>query len=134
MDTRTAAERWAQTWRDNWIAGKPEPIAVLYAPGAVYSTGPFRVPYRGPEGALAYLRPVLADESEVAALFGTPIVDGDRAAVQWWASMVEEGEPVTYAGTSVLRFDADGRVVDEWDTWNRSDGRLGPVGSWVARS
>jgi hypothetical protein len=130
MDTRSAAQRWADTWRRSWVATEPEPIAALYAPTASYATAPFRTPHIGPAGAIDYLRPVLAEETDVRAWFGEPIVDGDRAAVQWWASLVENGEAVTYAGTSILRFDADGLVIDEWDSWGRADGRLEPRAGW----
>jgi hypothetical protein len=130
VDTRSAARRWAETWQRGWTTGDPEAIAALYATGARYSTAPFREPYLGPDGALAYLRPVLGEESDVEAHFGEPIVDGDRASVQWWASLTEPEREVTYAGTSTLRFDADGLVVDEWDSWNEAAGRHEPPDGW----
>ena len=130
MDTRSAARRWADTWRRGWVARDPPPIAALYAQGASYATAPFRTPHVGPAGAMEYLAPVLAEEENVLAWFAEPIVDGDRAAVQWWASFLEEGKDVTYAGVSVLRFDADGLVIDEWDAWNTTDGRLEPPAGW----
>ena len=37
---------------------------------------------------------------------------------------------MTYAGTSTLRFDADGLVLDEWDTWNEAEGRHEPADGW----
>lgn len=107
-------------------------MAALYAPSAVYSTEPFRDPYLGPAGALAYLTPVFAEEADVKARFGQPIVDGDRAAVQWWASFREDGAQMTYAGISILRFDGDGLVIDEWDAWNRIAGRREPPPGWGA--
>jgi len=110
---------------------EPGPVAALYAPGASYATAPFRPPHVGPEGARGYVAAVFAEEADVRATFGVPIVAGDRAAVQWWASFLEDGEPATYAGVSILRFDSDGLVVDEWDAWNRSDGRLEPPVGWA---
>jgi hypothetical protein len=130
MQTREAARRWADTWRTNWVAQRHEPIAALYAPNARYGTAPFREPYIGPSGALEYLAPVFAEESDVAAWFGEPIVDGRRASIQWWASLLEQGAEVTYAGTSIVQFDEDGLVVEEWDSWNRTDGRLAPSATW----
>ena len=129
-DSRAAAHRWAQTWRENWIARNGEPIVALYAEGATYSTAPFREPRIGPAGARDYLVPVLAEEADVKAWFGEPIFDGDRASISWWASFLEEGQEATYAGTSVLRLNEEGLVVDEWDTWNRADGRMEPPPGW----
>jgi hypothetical protein len=130
VDTRTAAKRWADTWQRCWISGEPEPIAALYAPRGRYATSPFREPRIGPNGALAYLRPVFGEETDVRAHFGEPIVDGDRAAIQWWASLQEPDREVTYAGTSILRFDTDGLVADEWDSWNETIGRHEPPDGW----
>jgi hypothetical protein len=58
------------------------------------------------------------------------VAAGDRAAVEWWASWLESGEPVTLAGVTVLRFDADGLVVDHRDYWNEVDRREPPYGGW----
>lgn len=130
METRAAARRWAESWCRSWEQGAVEAIVELYHPEAVYSSEPFRPPNLGHDGARRYVAGALASESEVRASFGEPIVDGDRAAVQWWASMVEDGAGITLAGISVLRFDADGLVVDEWDTWNQADGRRDPPPGW----
>ncbi len=57
------------------------------------------------------------------------MVDGDRAvAVPWYATQIENDAPVTLAsaghreGMSFLRFDENGLVVEEWDTWNSAAG------------
>ena len=133
VNTRDAARRWADTWLANWVARSPEPIVALFGEGARYSTAPFRDPHIGPAGALDYVAPVLAEETDVRAWFAEPIVDGDRASISWWANFIEDGAETTYAGTSILRFDAQGLVIDEWDSWNRSDGRVDPPAGWGAR-
>ena len=55
---------------------------------------------------------------------------GDRAAVEWWATWNEDGAPLTLAGTTVLRFDASGRVVDHRDYWNQVEQREEPYDGW----
>ena len=57
-----------------------------------------------------------------------PIVDGRRAAISWWASLIEDGAETTLAGTSVLVFDADGLVIEQWDAWNQLPHRSDPPG------
>ena len=64
--------------------------------------------------------------------FGEPVVSGDRAAVEWWASWIEEGETITLAGVTMLRFDDDGKVVDQRDYWNQAEGRIEPVSRLVS--
>ena len=58
------------------------------------------------------------------------MIAGDRATVEWWASRLEDGEEVTLAGATLLRFDADGLVVDHRDYWNQEPGRHEPYPGW----
>ena len=117
-EQRAAAARWAHAWKQAWEALDPEPIVALYSADATFSTEPFREAYRGPAGVRSYVERVFGEEDDVRVRMSTPIVDGDRASISWWASLREGGEDVTLAGTSVLRFDAEGLVVEQWDAWN----------------
>jgi hypothetical protein len=80
---------------------------------------------------MTYLVPVLEAQKEVRVWFGEPIVDGDRAAVQWWAIASEPDGRLTYAGVSILRFDGEGLVVDEWDAWNVDESEREPPSGWA---
>lgn len=40
------------------------------------------------------------------------------------------GEEVTLVGTSVLRFDAEGLVAEQHDTWHMGPGRRDPRADW----
>ena len=53
-----------------------------------------------------------------------------RAAISWWASLLEDGADATLAGTSVLRFGEDGLVVEQWDAWNQLGERRDPPNTW----
>jgi SnoaL-like domain len=129
-DTRHAAAKWADTWKRCWESLEREPIVALYADSITYSSEPFREPYRGRDGVRAYLDLAFGEESDVRAWYGEPVVDGDRAAVSWWAALREDGAQITLAGTSLLRFDPDGLVSDQWDAWNQLDGWLEPPEGW----
>jgi hypothetical protein len=52
------------------------------------------------------------------------VVDGDRAAVEWHVVIEDDGQPVTYAGTSWLRFGEDGLCTEERTVWMMREGRL----------
>jgi hypothetical protein len=128
MDTRAAAERWVDGWTRGWRAHDPGPIAALYHEAAVVRTQPFREPVYGPEGIRGYALQAFADEDEVAFGFHEPLVGGDgRAAVEYWAHIGSAGREQTLLGVSVLRFDADGAVLEHRDYWALEDG-LRPVG------
>ena len=59
-----------------------------------------------------------ADQAAAECRFGAPVVDGARAAVDWWAVVTStDGSVETLAGTSLLRFDDAGLVVEQRDVW-----------------
>jgi predicted SnoaL-like aldol condensation-catalyzing enzyme len=126
----TAARRWATTWERAWADRDAEAILALYDESVAYRALAFRAPDLGLAGVGRYLEETFGVEDEIECRFGEPIVDGDRAAVEWWASWVEEGRARTLAGATFLRFDADGRVVDHRDYWNEADGREPAYPDW----
>jgi hypothetical protein len=130
VDAEAAARRWTETWRRAWPEREVEAIAALYADGALYRALAFREPDRGTAGVRRYLESVFGEEEQVECWFGEPIVAGRRAAVEWWATWVEEGARLTLAGATVLCFDAEGLVVDHRDYWNHVERREAPYDEW----
>ncbi len=120
MTSAEAARLWVDAWERGWRAHDVEPIAARYAMGAVFRSHPFRKP----ENPRAYVERVLAEEeAEPKVWFGEPIVEGDRAAVEYWTILRAEGKEQTLAGTSLLRFGAEGLVVEHCDYWVLEEGR-----------
>ena len=115
VDTRAAAERWREVWARGWRAGEADEILALYSPTAYFQSHPFRE-----AGTPAdYIVPTLAEEESAECEFAEPIVDDDRAAVEWWATTkLKEGGEEKLAGVSLLRFDADGLVTEQRDFWS----------------
>jgi ketosteroid isomerase-like protein len=120
MDTREAAHRWADAWLRGWRALDAEAILEAYADDCFYLSDPFREPTTPHE----YVEWALAEEESAEPWFGEPVVDGDRAAVEWRAYVRENGRDVTIAGTSLLRFREDGRCVEQRDAWALEEGRI----------
>ncbi|HTE65934.1 MAG TPA: nuclear transport factor 2 family protein [Candidatus Binatia bacterium] len=120
-DARAAAQNWARTWRRAWNKRDVEALLALYAPNVAYWSEPYREPFEGIERLREYLVQAFAVEHSINSWFGEPVVDGDRAAVAWWGTLVEDGKPITLAGISLLRFDASGLVTEQWDGWNQAE-------------
>jgi ketosteroid isomerase-like protein len=130
MDAVSAAARWAKTWSRAWPERDAEAIAALYSDAVLYRSPAFRAPHVGSAGVRRYLGRELSVEENIQCWFGDPIVSGDRAAVEWWASWTEEGKDLTFAGVTVLRFDEHGQVVDQRDYDNHVERREPPYADW----
>jgi ketosteroid isomerase-like protein len=130
MDAETAARRWADTWARAWPQRDAEAITALYAEAALYRSPAFGEPERGLAGVRRYLGAQLPAEKNIECWFGQPIVSGDRAAIEWWASWTEQGQELSYAGVTVLHFDGEGQVVEHRDYDNHIRRREPPYTGW----
>ncbi|MCA1735794.1 MAG: nuclear transport factor 2 family protein [Actinobacteria bacterium] len=130
MDLAATARRWAEVWTSGWPAKDVEAMAAFYAPDATYLSVPFREPDRGVEGVRSYLTREFGVETDIECWFRSPVVDGQRAAIEWWASWVEGSQELTLAGSTFLRFNDDGLIVDHRDYWNQVDERRPPYDTW----
>jgi len=76
---------------------------------------------------LDYARWAFADQEGFGGCsFGEPVVAGDRAVVEYWAVVVEDGGETTIAGVALLRFGADGLVRSQNDYWASEPGAREP--------
>lgn len=131
MDADNGARRWIEAWRRAWPAKDPEPLAAVYAADAVFRSQPFRELHLGRAGVLEYARWAFADQERlVGCWFGEPVAAAARAAVEYWAILVENGEQVTIGGVALLRFDTDGLVQAQRDYWSLEPGAREPPAGW----
>lgn len=128
MEGREAAERWLDAWARGWAGHDVALIDSVYSPEAKQVSAFFREPERPAD----YAAWAFADEASAEVWFAEPLVDGDRAAVSWWAiSHTADGGATTLAGVSMLAFGADGLVVDQRDYWNEAVGKaIAPPEGW----
>ena len=107
---------WSRAWPD----ADREAISGLYADDAVFHSHPFRAEQQPAD----YVAWAFGDQASAECRFGEPLVDGARAAVDWWAVVTSpDGSRQSLAGTSLLRFDDEGLVTEQRDAWNEESGR-----------
>jgi hypothetical protein len=91
-------------------------------------------PFREAQAPGEYAAWAFRTQAEAECRFGDPVVAGDRAAVDWWGVVTStDGSVETIAGTSLLRFDSRGLVVEQRDAWAGEPGRHALPG-WAAAS
>jgi ketosteroid isomerase-like protein len=121
---------WIASYGRAWEAASEELIAALFSEDATYRSSPFREPFRGREEIRAYWRRATGSQRETRVRMGRPFVDGSRVAVEWWTTMIDDGEEVTLPGCLLLRFRADGRCVDLREYWHVEGGHREPFAGW----
>ena len=125
----TALE-WIAAYGRAWEAGDAELAVALFTEDAVYRSSPFREPHVGADAIRDYWRRATGTQEETAVRFGEPVIEGRRAAVEWWAVMRDEGEWVTLPGCLLLRFAADGRCQELREYWHLEEGRREAPSGW----
>jgi hypothetical protein len=121
---------WIETYRKAWETRDTALVLTLFTEDASYRSNPFEEPHVGQEGIRAYWEGVTGVQRDAAVKMGRPFVDGDRVAVEWWTTMVSEGEEVTLPGCLPLRIEPDGRCSDLREYWNFTAGTHGPFEDW----
>jgi ketosteroid isomerase-like protein len=120
VEAAAAARRWVAVWERAWPDADGDAIAALYADDAVFYSHPFRARQAPAE----YVAWTFGEQTAAECRFGEQVAAGDRAAVDWWAVITERDDSEqTLAGTSLLRFRADGLVVEQRDVWADESGR-----------
>jgi ketosteroid isomerase-like protein len=121
---------WIEAYGRAWREKDADGVLRLFTEDAVYRSSPFREPSVGHEGVRAYWKEATAEQEGLDLRFGEPVLEGNRAAVEWWAVVREHGKEITYPGILVLRFAADGRCEELRECWHEQSGRLEPPAGW----
>ncbi len=126
---RQDADRWVGSLFAAWRTADPDAAAALFTEEAEYRSHPFRAPMSGRTAIAEYWRRATETQDRLDLHVGTPLVDGDRVAVEWWVSMEDDGEESVSTGSLFLTFDGElCRSLRE--TWIETDGRLDPYDGW----
>jgi hypothetical protein len=123
-------EEWLAAYRKAWIERDPDAAAALFTDDATYQEQPYAEAYAGPQGVRDYCASVTATQADVELEYGTPLVLGDRTAVEWWVTLVNAGVEITLAGEFMLRFDESGLCRDLREYWHFTEGKHTPPPGW----
>ena len=123
---------WIDAYGRAWETGDEDLMVSLFTEDANYRSSPFREPFRGHDEIRAYSRRNAGTQRDKRVRMGRPFVEGHRVAVEWWTTMVDEGETVTLPGCLLLRFEADGRCSDLREYWHIEPGTHEPFPGWGA--
>ena len=130
VSTRLIVTKWIHNYSKAWQKKDAKTIASLFSEDASYHSHPFRLVNQGKKSVLDYTLGALEVGEVYTVRFGRPIVEGSRAAVEYWTTMKEKVEDVTLAGCLTLRFSKNGLCKELHDYWVLQTGRLSPPADW----
>jgi ketosteroid isomerase-like protein len=114
-------EVWLKSLAAAWERRDADAAAALFTHEATYSVDPHAPPKRGRTAIRDYWAAEVAEQHGIQVQFGTPVVAGDRVAVEWWATLEDSADgPTTLAGIVMLRFAPDGRCAVLREYWMAS--------------
>lgn len=124
--------QWLSAYHQAWIRHDAEQVSQLFTEDAVYQSHPFREPFRGRAEIAEYWRRSTPSQEELEIRWGTAIVSGAHAAVEWWATMRDADDgPLTLPGCLILRFAENGLCEELREYWHVDVGhRILPPSNW----
>jgi hypothetical protein len=126
MTVREWVDAYGRAWREK----DAELAASIFTENSLYCSHLLHPPAHGQEGVAGYWREVTATQENLDVLMGEPIVDGSKAAVEFWVRMTNAGQDVTLAGCLLLRFASDGRCEELREYWFFEPGLHAPPDIW----
>jgi nuclear transport factor 2 (NTF2) superfamily protein len=123
-------KKWLDAYRKAWVERDAAAAAALFTEDATYAEQPYQEVFVGREGVRSYWARVTATQSRIEIQYGTPITVGNRTAVEWWATLANDGVPITLAGAFILTFDEAGLCRTLREYWQFAEGSKKPLRGW----
>jgi hypothetical protein len=130
VPSKEQVREWAEAYRVAWETADSEAAASLFTEDATYRSNIYEEPHQRRASVVDYWSGVTSVQSDISVRMGEPVVDGDRADVEFWTTMDMESAPVTLAGCLLLRFNDTGLCADLREYWNLADGTHHPPAGW----
>ena len=129
-NTRLVVNRWIRNYSKAWLKKDAKAIASLFTEEAAYHSHPFRPMNQGRKSILDYTLGALDVGQVYEVRFGKPVVEGSRAAVEYWTTMKEKLNDVTLAGCIMLHFAKNGLCKELHDYWVLQTGKSQAPLNW----
>jgi uncharacterized protein (TIGR02246 family) len=130
--------RWIEAYFAAWRVRDGDGVARLFTPDGVYQSipGVAEETYVGREAISGYIANITAPQNEMSGLHGTPVITGDRAAIELWMRFrVKDAYPegddwMTLIEANFLTFAPDGLCSRNIEYWNWRKGWIDPPEGW----
>jgi ketosteroid isomerase-like protein len=122
-DAVSFVEGYGRTWELWDLSGWVD----LFTDDVVYVDHPTQQSVVGRTALEAYVRKEAAEQGAVNVRMGSPVVEGDRVAGEFWVTATSESKPATLVGGFIARLEPDGRCSYFREYWFYVEGETTPA-------
>ena len=119
-------EGYGRTWESWDFSG----FVDLFSDEVVYVAHATEEAVVGRQALATYIRKEADEQGEASVRMGTPVIDGDRVAAEFWVTRTNDGENWTTVGGFIARLAPDGRCSFFREYWFDVEGHTGPYEGW----
>jgi hypothetical protein len=138
--SKLTAAKWMQGYLNAWETRDADAVVKLFTPNGVYQSipGVSSQTFVGRKAIHKYWFDVTRPQSMIDGIQGTPIVNGNRAAIEIWVTFRDpvynpKGKHmITLLETNVVTFVKGGLASKNVEYWNIIDGVHSPPPGWGA--
>jgi hypothetical protein len=102
----------------------------LFSDDVVYVAHATQETVVGRAALATYIRKEAADQGQASVRMGSPVIDGDHVAAEFWVTRTNEGENWTTAGCLIAQLGPDGRCTVFREYWFDVEGHTRPYAGW----
>jgi ketosteroid isomerase-like protein len=136
--SRQTAAKWMQGYLTAWETRDADAVVKLFTPNGVYQSipGVSSQTFVGRKAIHKYWFDVTRPQSMIHGVQGTPIVNGDRAAIEIWVTFRDPvynpkgNHLITLLETNVVTFVTGGLASKNVEYWNIITGVHSPPPGW----
>jgi SnoaL-like protein len=125
--SREAAVAFVEGYGRTWESWDFAAWVDLFTDDVVYVEHPTERTVVGRSALDAYVRNEAAEQGAVSVRMGSPVVDGNRVAGEFWVTATRDSEPMTLVGGFTARLEPDGRCSHFREYWFYIEGETTPA-------
>jgi ketosteroid isomerase-like protein len=125
-DAAAFVEGYGHAWERWDVAG----FLDLFSDEVVYVAHATQEMVAGRTALASYLQKEAAEQGEVNVRMGSPVIDGDRVAAEFWVTATSGSQKATIVGCLVARLSPDGRCEHFREYWFEVEGHTNPYEGW----
>jgi ketosteroid isomerase-like protein len=119
-------EAYGRGWED-WDVSA---LVDLFSDDVVYVAHATEEMVLGRAALADYMRKEAADQGQASVRMGSPVIDGDHVAAEFWVTRTNQGENWTTAGCFIARLGPDGRCTFFREYWFDVEGHTSAYEGW----